>query len=831
VDLLRRLIGEAHRRSIWQVLGIYLVGAWVVYQVILGLVDGLDLPGWVRPFSIILFLIGLPIVLATAIVQEGGPRRDDFVRREPEPPAHGPQEPQGPQDRIAAERLTGDPTLFPGAYGSTAPGAPPVESRAGPGAVGGAPAGPGVVKPDGDTGALAAESATRLHGLLTWRRSLAAGVGAFVLLGLAGAGYTAMRVLGIGPVGTLVAKGVIDPRDRIVLADFRNATPDSLLGGVVTEAMRVDLLRSSVIRLAEPADVQHALDLMGRSPQAGLPANVARDVAARDGLKAVLAGDIGAIGAGYVLSAQLLATADGSPLAAFRETARDSTQLIDAIDRLSKDIREKIGDSLRQLRTAAPLEDVTTASLPALRKYSEGARIQNLGGDETRAAALFQQAFELDTTFAMAYRKYGIALSNLVMRRDRQIWALTRAYQLQNHLPERERYDAIGSYHLVVTGDVDAGIQAYRHALDVDPDDGVALNNLPVLLMTRRDFADAEPILRHGIQVGANPVLYRNLVDVLYAEGKRDEARTTLEQGMARFPGDYVLPTRRVTMFAADGRFAQADSAAKAYNAEHADNVAGEYSFGYERTMLAWATGRLTDAATHAAEQDRRSAADGLTGRRLWYAIMAAQTQALLVGDTTRARAEIDTALRRFPQDSAAPANWPYMFVAQAEALAGRPERAASVLDAYLKAVPADQRGLEWASGLSYARGLVALSAGRPGEAIDSLRVAAQDDQCLVCELPPMGRAFEALGQRDSAIAVYQRFLDTPDMLRFDVGMLWRGVVLSHLARLYDAAGDRLKAIEYYGRFADFWKDADPVLQPQVEAARHRMQALVAQSG
>jgi hypothetical protein len=36
---MKRLIQEAHRRSLWQVLGIYLMGAWVVLQVIDQLYD------------------------------------------------------------------------------------------------------------------------------------------------------------------------------------------------------------------------------------------------------------------------------------------------------------------------------------------------------------------------------------------------------------------------------------------------------------------------------------------------------------------------------------------------------------------------------------------------------------------------------------------------------------------------------------------------------------------------------------------------------------------------------------------------------------------------
>ena len=67
------VVREIHRRSIWQVLAVYLVGAAVGYQLIEALVSGLGLPEWFPALAIVLFVIGLPIVLATAIVQEGGP--------------------------------------------------------------------------------------------------------------------------------------------------------------------------------------------------------------------------------------------------------------------------------------------------------------------------------------------------------------------------------------------------------------------------------------------------------------------------------------------------------------------------------------------------------------------------------------------------------------------------------------------------------------------------------------------------------------------------------------------------------------------------------------
>jgi TolB-like protein len=67
----KRLVGEIHRRSIWQVLGIYLAGSWIALQVVEQLAEAAGMPAWIRPLALMLLIVGLPIVLATAFVQEG----------------------------------------------------------------------------------------------------------------------------------------------------------------------------------------------------------------------------------------------------------------------------------------------------------------------------------------------------------------------------------------------------------------------------------------------------------------------------------------------------------------------------------------------------------------------------------------------------------------------------------------------------------------------------------------------------------------------------------------------------------------------------------------
>lgn len=80
---LRHLVREIHRRSIWQVLGVYLVGSWGALQVVDTLVGVAGLPDWFPTLAVALLVLGLPIVLATAVVQEGIPAdREDREDRE-----------------------------------------------------------------------------------------------------------------------------------------------------------------------------------------------------------------------------------------------------------------------------------------------------------------------------------------------------------------------------------------------------------------------------------------------------------------------------------------------------------------------------------------------------------------------------------------------------------------------------------------------------------------------------------------------------------------------------------------------------------------------------
>ena len=64
---------RTHKSTLWKVLGLYAAGSWVVLQVVDVLAQNAGLPAWVFTLALILLIIGLPVVGATAYLHGLGP--------------------------------------------------------------------------------------------------------------------------------------------------------------------------------------------------------------------------------------------------------------------------------------------------------------------------------------------------------------------------------------------------------------------------------------------------------------------------------------------------------------------------------------------------------------------------------------------------------------------------------------------------------------------------------------------------------------------------------------------------------------------------------------
>jgi len=675
----------------------------------------------------------------------------------------------------------------------------------------------------------------RLGGLLTWRRAILGGVGAFALLGAGTAGYMAMRTLGIGPPGTLIAQGTLEERGKLLVAEFENQTRDSLLAPAITEAMMIDLSQSPALRLVERRDLADALERMEERPDAKIDVPLARELALREGIGAVVAGRVSQVGSGYSLSAQLV-TPQGDVLTSARETAADSTQVIAALDRLSKKLRERIGESLRSIRNSPPLQEVTTPSLEALKKYASARR----AGGSDLGVRLHEEALALDSTFAMAWRSLGAEFGQMEEDPSRRVDAYAKAFQYRDRVPQRERHLIDADYYGIVTGELEKSIAAYDSLIALVGDDFeswyryAAVNNKGIRYTELRQFARAEELyldeLEWELRVTGRPgagSVRRNLVVAQANLGKYDEALATLDMGgqsgrLGPFVGRQIG-----NIGAAMGDYGMAEARYRAHLDVSRDLPQKRAEAYAALSALAALRGEIREAERLTREEMAALEERGRMGEALASALDLAERQVWVRKDTAGALRTIETELERYPMEEIRPFNRSYLRLASLYSSAGRVERARELLSEYDSAVDPRLRGPPGPrSDYHRARGEIALAAGDHDEAISEFR-ESDVGSCVLCALPGLARAYDRAGQTDSAVAFYERYVSTPYIRRlYSVDQLFLARSYERLGQLYEDRGDSESAAKSYHKLATLWEGADEELLPLVRQARSRLDEL-----
>jgi serine/threonine-protein kinase len=668
---------------------------------------------------------------------------------------------------------------------------------------------------------------------LTRHKAVAVGALAVIGLGAAVTQYLTRRTREPPARGTLLGAGILAQRERLLLADFGTRQVDSGLGGVLTEAFRIDLAQSPVVTLVSPVQVAEVLARMERPDTARLDPALAREIAVREGIKAIVTGEIARAGPQYVLSAQVVAAKDGEALTAHRVTAPDSTRLIAAVDRLSSELRASVGESLRSIDREPPLARVTTASLPALREYSAAVRAGDHEGNMEKAIAHLEQAVALDTGFAMAYRTLGMYAWNLA-ELDRVFDGYGAAMQRLDRLTDRERQFTLGDYYFLVSPDFPRAATAYEAILENYPNDREALNNLGNIYWAMRQLSQAESLYQRALAVDSLYVAgYANLVLLQIELKKWDQAQTTSEQAIRRlpnWPGTRGLATELAVH---SGDYATARARAQELLERFGADPRPRAEAHRYLAIVAALRGQLMEADRHLREAMPARLKAGTTNAYFAEVILLASLAAAVAGEPSRAVSELERALAQHPLRSLPLVDRPYLHLhlATAFARAGRVDRAQALLAEYEEVGDPRWRDQQGRAALELSRGHIALAERRWPAAIASFQAAVAEEFTPALGLPDLGRAYDLGGQIDSAIVVYERYLDTPDPYdEFPFGTD-RGIlalelpsIYRRLGELYRQRGETEKAREYYHRFAELWKDCDPALRPQVIQARQMAQ-------
>jgi tetratricopeptide (TPR) repeat protein/tRNA A-37 threonylcarbamoyl transferase component Bud32 len=662
------------------------------------------------------------------------------------------------------------------------------------------------------------------HGWFTWRRTIVGGWMALGLVALLGAGFLVSRKMGVGPGSTLMSAGVLAAQDRIILVEFENRTSDPTLGASVTEALRIDLGQSNVMRLVETGDLQAALQRMGKPADAQVDQALATDLARREGIKAIITGEITSLGSGYSLAARVINANTGVTLVPIRETASDASQLISAVDKLSKALREKVGESLGRIRSSQRLEQVTTSSFEALRLYTEATE-KHGNGDSEGAIPLLRQAVAVDSTFAMAWRKLAVVLPQALPGSGEEAMnAAKRAYQYRDRLPPVERGLTEAYYHEIVTEDDEKVEAAYRAALAADPDEPTALNNLGLKLNSQGRAADAEVLLRHLVATSQIQSGLLNLAQSLSLQGKDSASDSVLAELRRRNPASPRADDMVRARAYMQRDFQAADSLLRDPTRIQPTAPADRVNEQWERLGLATAMGRLDEADRVGADLANTMASVGQQGTVLYLHSLPAVQNAYFLGQWKELATFADSAFSPAVVATLPESQRGYMGLAETYAIAGRPADVERLHADWTRERPVERRSV---ADSIYWAALAARSEGRWRDAAMAYDAHRVKVRCPNCDLVDAAQVWELAGEPDSALGRYELSVTLPDArsggneVPYTLGPVYR-----HLGEMYEARGDRTKALKYYGDFVDLWRDADPVLQPQVKEARARMAGL-----
>jgi len=483
---------------------------------------------------------------------------------------------------------------------------------------------------------------------------------------------------------------------------------------------------------------------------------------------------------------------------------------------------------LRSVARAPRLQEATTASLDALREYTRGVEIGDLRGDFFSAIPLLERAVAVDSTFATAWRKLAVYRFNIGAPESQILAATVAAYRHRDRSAGLER-SQIEAYYLERLSTT-AAMAYYART------PGLSQNNHALMLLGRGRYAAAESVVTAEIArapAGRPPIiqLYVQLVRSQALQGKADAARTSHAAMRAAFPGAWYTELVGLWLGWTSGGI---DSVPRLSSEAMGSRNLPQRAGGAEMAaMLALTRGQFRryaplQAVTLAFAD---SAGAGIDGTEL--RIRELVNVALLRRDVAAGVRRLEALQGALPESDLPAVDRHDLAFALAFAQLGAIPQATAAIDRFERGTTGEERLLHWASWQA-ARGELALARGDATGALTALRLTIDADSGSLAPFAALelddrfARAFEAVGQRDSAVVVLERMLRPTDPNGAKrLGAIWPSA-LRRLAMLQEELGRPAEARRRYEELLRLWRDADPELQPQVAEIRARLAALPA---
>jgi eukaryotic-like serine/threonine-protein kinase len=617
--------------------------------------------------------------------------------------------------------------------------------------------------------------------------------------------------LGILGVAALVGAGIyfrprpaasapLTARDMVVLADFDNKTGDAVFDDALKQALAVQLGQSPFLNILSDRKVEETLRLMGRPSNEHVSRDIARELCIRTGSKAIVLGSISSLGNQYVIGLDAVGCSNGDTIAKEQEESANKQDVLKALGKAASNLRIRLGESLASIQKFDVPVEATTASLEALKAFSMGITTFRAKGN-AEAIPFYKRAIELDPNFAVAYASLGLVYSNLGQA-SLAAENLKKAYDLREHVSEREKYRIGSLYYDIGMGELEQATQIYELWAKSYPEDSVPPGNLGVIYASLGQSDKAIAQVKQAIRLQPEVITgYLNLAQQYLMLNQPDEAEKAIKQGQSLGLEGDVLHWVGYQL-----AFYRGDSAEMSRQVAWAAGKPGTedilLSFQSDTEAFYGHLAKARDLSRRAVDAAVR--ADSKETAAIWQ-VNAALREAEF-GNIELAKKDVAAAL------ALAPGQDVKTLSAVALARAGDSTRAKTIAEELEKKYPTQTLlKIYWLPSIHAA---IELDANNPAKALVFLEAAAPYE----LGTPPqfqLGTMYPAyirgqtqlMAHNGAAAAVeFQKLLDHRGLV-----LNFPTAALAHvgLARAYVLSGETTKAKAAYQDFFNLWKDAD----------------------
>jgi serine/threonine protein kinase/Tfp pilus assembly protein PilF len=322
-------------------------------------------------------------------------------------------------------------------------------------------------------------------------------------------------------------------KPSLAVMHFENNTGNENLDHwrkALSDLLIADLSQSKYIAVLSGEELYNILEEKNLLDVKSFSSRALEDVSSRAGVRYVLVGKMMMAGDTIRIDTTLKEAKTGKIVGSERVEGQGEDSFFAMVDELTRKVKTDFRLTEEQIAGDIDREagSITTSSPEAYKYYREGVKFF-LTGDYPNSIAMMEMAVGIDPEFAMAYRTMAHSYENLgygAEASDR----LKSAFDLRDHVSDRERYYIQGAFYGQSEETYDQAITAYKELLELYPEDEIGNTNIGWLYIMLEQWDKAIEhleILRKNKDKAIQT--YEALATIYQAKGQNDRAVDVLE--------------------------------------------------------------------------------------------------------------------------------------------------------------------------------------------------------------------------------------------------------------------------------------------------------------